>query len=125
MAGRRHQGLGAAVMRIGDNNLGGGNGDAAQAKLANRACDERSREALADSRNSVERAGCQLMKQRRSAEEPIQFLQDLLTGFRDIGAPLRVAYQSFESRLMLRPKLVHKFRKEFLLACLGAMSGLD
>jgi hypothetical protein len=65
------------------------------------------------------------MKQRRSAEEPIQFLQDLLTGFRDLGAPLWVAYQSLESRLMLRPKLVHEFRKEFLLACLGAMSSLD
>ncbi len=70
----RHQRLRAAVMWIGDNHLGGGNSDAAQAELADRACNKKSRETLADSGDGVERARRQLMNQRRSTKEPVRFV---------------------------------------------------
>jgi hypothetical protein len=112
-------------MTIGNDDLRGGNWDAAQTKLANRARDKRSREAFADSGDGIERAGRQLAKQRRAAKEPVQFVEHAATHFGNFGAPLWIAYQSFESRLVLRAKLLHEHWERILIPFFGAMRGLD
>ena len=75
-----HERFGAAVVRVGDDEFGGGDGDGFDAEFVDGGGDERGGEAFADAGDGVEGARGEFAEQGGAAEEALEFGEDFADG---------------------------------------------